>query len=68
MNVHREPVGRNSTCWSPLKVVISLFPTAPDYTDPATVRTGLSASVPALHEVLPELTNAGARLEHVYDY
>lgn len=37
-------------------------------TDPATVRTGLSASVPMLHEILPELANAGARLEHVYDY
>jgi hypothetical protein len=37
-------------------------------TDPATVRTGLTASVPMLHEILPELTNAGARLEHVYDY
>lgn len=37
-------------------------------TDPGTVRTGLTASVPQLHLVLPALTAAGARLEHVYDY
>jgi hypothetical protein len=24
--------------------------------------------VPMLHEALPDLVNAGARLEHVYDY
>lgn len=37
-------------------------------TDPAEIRTGIAARVPDLHEVLPELENAGARLEHVYDY
>lgn len=37
-------------------------------TDPAQLRTGISVSVPELHEVLPELVNSGAQLEHVYDY
>jgi hypothetical protein len=37
-------------------------------TDPATIRTGLTVSVPALAEVLPDLVNQGAQLEHVYDY
>ncbi len=37
-------------------------------TDPSTIRTGLTVPVGDLHETLPELTNAGARLEHVYDY
>ena len=37
-------------------------------TDPAVVRTGLTASVPKLHLILPALAAAGARLEHVYDY
>jgi hypothetical protein len=37
-------------------------------TDPSTVRTGLTVPVPMLHEALPDLVNAGARLEHVYDY
>ena len=34
--------------------------------DPANRRTGLI--VGKLHLVLPALTKAGARLEHVYDY
>ena len=37
-------------------------------TDNATIRTGFTVSVPILHEVLPDLVNAGAQLEHVYDY
>jgi hypothetical protein len=37
-------------------------------TDPGTFRTGLTASVPQLHTVIPDLINTGARLEHVYDY
>lgn len=37
-------------------------------TDPSTIRTGLTVPVGDLHETLPELVNAGARLEHVYDY
>jgi hypothetical protein len=37
-------------------------------TDPATIRTGLTVPVPMLHETLPDLVNAGAQLEHVYDY
>ena len=37
-------------------------------TDPAVVRTGISVAVARLHEVLPELQNADAELEHVYDY
>ncbi|MDP3897061.1 MAG: hypothetical protein Q8Q62_10340, partial [Mesorhizobium sp.] len=37
-------------------------------TDPAQIRSGIAARVPDLHEILPELENAGARLEHVYDY
>ncbi len=36
--------------------------------DPATQRTGLVVAVRQLHTVLPALTAAGARLEHVYDY
>lgn len=31
-------------------------------------RTGLTVAVRKLHTVLPALTKAGARLEHVYDY
>nr|WP_295465055.1 hypothetical protein [Mesorhizobium sp.] len=37
-------------------------------TDNATIRTGLTVPVPMLHEALPDLINAGAQLEHVYDY
>ena len=37
-------------------------------TDSATVRTGISVAVPRLHEILPELENSDATLEHVYDY
>lgn len=37
-------------------------------TDPTTIRTGLTVPVPMLHEALPDLVNAGARLEHIYDY
>ena len=37
-------------------------------TDPAVVRTGISVAVARLHEILPELQNADAELEHVYDY
>lgn len=37
-------------------------------TDPSEIRSGLAARVPDLHELLPELENSGARLEHVYDY
>lgn len=36
--------------------------------DPAMRRTGLVVAVRRLHTVLPALTIAGARLEHVYDY
>ncbi|MFC3643689.1 hypothetical protein [Aquibium oceanicum] len=36
--------------------------------DPALRRTGIVASVPRLHEVLPEIMRNGVRLEHVYDY
>jgi hypothetical protein len=36
--------------------------------DPATRRTGLVVAVRKLHLVLPALTKAGARLEHVCDY
>ncbi len=36
--------------------------------DPATRRTGLIVAVRKLHIVLPALFEAGARLEHVYDY
>lgn len=36
--------------------------------DPASRRTGLLASVGALHGVLPALDEQGAQLEHVYDY
>jgi len=36
--------------------------------DPAQRRTGLTVAVRRLHTVLPALTAAGARLEHVYDY
>ena len=35
---------------------------------PAEFRTGLTVAVRKLHEVLPALSAAGARLEHVYDY
>lgn len=35
---------------------------------PADYRTGLTVAVRKLHEVLPALSAAGARLEHVYDY
>lgn len=35
--------------------------------DPANHRTGLVVAVRKLHLVLPALTKAGARLEHVYD-
>ena len=37
-------------------------------TDNATIRTGFTVPVPMLHEALPDLVNAGAQLEHVYDY
>lgn len=36
--------------------------------DDATIRTGVVASVPALHAVLPALSQQGAVLEHIYDY
>lgn len=36
--------------------------------EPANRRTGLTVAVRQLHMVLPALTAAGARLEHVYDY
>jgi hypothetical protein len=36
--------------------------------EPGRRRTGFSAAVPALHEILPTLATAGAKLEHVYDY
>jgi len=36
--------------------------------DRSTIRTGLVAAVTQLHEILPDLMNTGARLEHVYDY
>lgn len=36
--------------------------------DPSQIRTGLAIPVPILHEILPDLANGGARLEHVYDY
>lgn len=35
---------------------------------PEVRRTGLTVAVRQLHTVLPALTGAGARLEHVYDY
>jgi len=37
-------------------------------TDAAEIRTGIAARVADLHDILPELANEGARLEHVYDY
>lgn len=36
--------------------------------DLAVRRTGLTVAVRQLHSILPTLTAAGARLEHVYDY
>lgn len=36
--------------------------------EPAMRRTGLTVAVRKLHTVLPALTAAGAKLEHVYDY
>ena len=36
--------------------------------DPAQRRTGLIIAIRRLHAVLPALTTAGARIEHVYDY
>ena len=36
--------------------------------EPATRRTGLTIAVRQIHTVLPALTAAGVRLEHVYDY
>jgi hypothetical protein len=36
--------------------------------DPATRRIGLIVPVSELHTALPALANAGAKLEHVYDY
>ena len=35
--------------------------------EPAMRRTGLTVAVRKLHTVLPALTAAGAKLEHVYD-
>ncbi|MEX0404768.1 hypothetical protein ABGN05_03720 [Aquibium sp. LZ166] len=36
--------------------------------DPTLRRTGIVASVPRLHKVLPAIMRDGVRLEHVYDY
>ncbi len=36
--------------------------------DPSTRRTGMVVAVRKLHRVLPAMMEAGARLEHVYDY
>ena len=36
--------------------------------EPSVRRTGLTVAVRQLHTVLPALTAAGVRLEHVYDY
>jgi hypothetical protein len=36
--------------------------------DPSVTRTGLTVAVRRLHTVIPAMTAAGAKLEHLYDY